>query len=176
VKKETVCLLAALMLANSVSIASQFREFDRGAQVAGSDLILTGRVVALRSAWNDQRSEIYTDAEIAIDEVWKGSPPDDSVTVRTLGGSVDGISFSANGAARFDLDERVVIFLVRHEDVYTPWGMLFGKYQILGSSPEAFAVGNLPPAVAGAQTYPQVSVSLSDLRAEVMSALAKEVE
>lgn len=171
--KACMAILVASLAASS-SFATEFRAFTRAAQVAGSDLVLVGRVESVRSAWGVDRSAIYTDAEIAIEEVWKGMPAGDRITVRTLGGTVDGIRLEVEGAARFVAGEEVLVLLDETGGVYTPRGMRFGKYGIVGAGDRRLAIGSPPPTVNGAQSSRETSVSLNDLRAEVTSALVKE--
>ena len=149
--------------------ASQFRAFAREAQVKGSDLIALGRVVSVDSAWDAAHTAIHTDAEIALDETWKGSPASDHVIARSLGGHVDNVALEVDGAATFRVGEHVLVFLRQGDGAYMPWGMRFGKYEVIDEGGSSFAVGALPPTVSGAQHFPQVSVPLDDLRAEVKS-------
>jgi hypothetical protein len=173
--RKTALFLGGLLVSIvSSANATQFQGFSRADQVRGSDLIVIGRVTSLRSDWDENRSTIYTDAEVAVHEVWKGSTPGDSLSVRTLGGSVDNVMLKVDGAAAFVSGEEVVLFLRLSDGVYTPWGMTFGKYQIVGSPSDPFAIGSLPPSVPGSQEFEQVSLALGDLRAEVAAALGKE--
>jgi hypothetical protein len=175
-KNSTSWLASLLLLGAVASWASQFESFDRAAQVAGSELILAGRVVSTRSEWTSDHSAIVTFADIAIDEVWKGTPPGDRVTVSTLGGSVDDVTLEVDGAATFTEGERVVVFLHEEAGRLAPWGMRFGKFSIEGEGEDAFVIGSLPPTVSGAQRYVQVSIPLAELRAEVEALVEKEAE
>ncbi|MGH7822004.1 MAG: hypothetical protein ACREQ9_19755 [Candidatus Binatia bacterium] len=174
--KRTIALASLLALIALPAAASQFKAFDREAQVKGSDLILVGHVLSTRSEWAPNRSAIYTDAEIAVDEVWKGLPASDRVVVRTVSGTVDGVTLEVEGAARFTEGEEVLVFLHDGGGVLTPWGMAFGKYEIVGSGADEFAIGSMPPAVSGAQKFVQVSITMDDLHDEVRSILDKEGE
>jgi len=167
--------LALALLLASAAQASQFRAFGRDAQVRGSDLIAIGRVVSVRSDWDERHSAIHTDAEIAIDEVWKGDPQGDRIVVRSLGGRVGNVALEVDGSAEFTIGEHVLVFLRAADGAYVPWGMRFGKYEIIDEGGASFAVGPLPPKVTGAQQFSQVSVPLDDLRAEV-AAFAGEVK
>ena len=102
-----------------------------------------------------------------MDEVWKGLPETDHVTVRTPGGFVDNVGLAVDGTAQFADGERVVLFLARSGDVYQPVGMVFGKYSVEDSGPREFLIGNLPPAVTGAQRFEVISIATDDLRQEV---------
>ena len=159
--------LAVALCVASAAYASQFRAFNRAAQVRGSDLIALGHVVSVRSDWDEQHSAIHTDAEIAVDEAWKGDPSSDRIVVRSLGGRVGDVALEVDGGASFTVGEHVLVFLRAADGAYAPWGMRFGKYEVVDEGGESFAVGPMPPKVSGAQRYTQVSVPLDDLRAEV---------
>jgi len=169
--------LAALVAGGAVDAeASQFRAFGREAQVRGSDLIALGRVVSVGSDWDERHSAIHTDAEIALDDVWKGEPDSDRIVVRSLGGHVGNVALEVDGSASFTVGERVVVFLRAKDGAYLPWGMRFGKYEVVDEGGSAFAVGPLPPTVSGAQRFNQVSVPLDELHAEVTSFVSGEVK
>jgi len=159
--------LAAVALLSNDVCATQFDAFDRSAQVRGSDVILTGRILAVHSEWNPDRSAIVTEAELSVDEVWKGLPSRDRVVVRTFGGRVGHVALEVEGAAQFDDGERVVLFLRRSGSVYEPFGMRFGKYQIVGAGPSSMAIGAQPPTTKGEQKLAAVSLPLARLRIEV---------
>jgi hypothetical protein len=175
-RRSVLAALAAVAVFTAAAEASQFKAFARKGQVAASELIVVGRVTSVRSGWDSRRSAIHTDAEVAIDEVWKGSPASDRVVVRTLGGRVDDVALEVDGAATFHQGERLLVFLHSTDDVYVPAGMRFGKYEIVDEGGASFAVGALPPTVSGAQHYPQVSVPLDELRTEVASLVSGEVK
>lgn len=168
--------LALTALVAGSADASQFRAFNRDAQVRGSDLIALGRVVSVASDWDESHSAIHTDAEIAIDDVWKGEPTSDRIVVRSLGGRVGNVALEVDGSAAFTVGERVLVFLRTSGGSYLPWGMRFGKYEVVEEGGSAFAVGPLPPTVSGAQRFTQVSVPLDELHAEVTSLVSGEVK
>lgn len=167
-------IVAAALLIAVRGEASQFMTFDREMQVSGCDLILTASVLSVSSSWSPEHSQIYSDAELAIDDVWKGAPESDRVVVRTLGGTVGSIGLEVDGAAQFAVGEHVLVLLKRSGDVFVPWGMKFGKYGILGVAGDLFAVGGLPPVVAEAQSYEVVTLPLADLRDEIAALVAGE--
>lgn len=167
-------IVAVLGSALGLASATQFQAFDRDGQVRGSELIAVGRVVATASHWNEAHSAIVTDVDVALDEVWKGSPAGNRITVRTLGGAVDNVALAVEGTATFRADERVVLFLRSANGFYEPWGMRFGVYEIIAVDGASFVIGALPPAVSGAQRFTQVSLPLEDLKAEVGGLVAAE--
>jgi len=165
-RKALIVLLVGLFLQAPVS-ASEFRKFARKEQVAASDVIAVGRVVSVGSSWAPDHSAIYTECEIEIEDLWKGSADGGRVVVRTPGGAVGNVAGKVDGAAEFAAGERVLVFLKRSGAAFEPVGMRFGKYEIVGDGAEAAVVGNLPTDVEAAQRFAQITLRLDDVRAEV---------
>ena len=171
--KSLLTGIALLTLASAGAHASNFDRFDRAAQVAASEVILTGRVAGTSSRWAHDNSAIITEADVEVTEVWKGAPAD-VVQLQTLGGTVGTVMLRVDGAAEFAVGERVVLFLDEENGSYRPYGMMFGKYEIVGSAPAEFVLGKLPPAVPGADRYETISASLEEIRLEIQTLVAKE--
>jgi len=172
--KKSILLACALAALVGTASASQFARFDRDTQVRNSELILRGRVDTVSAHWNEARSAIYSDAEVTVEEVWKGAPSSDRVVVRVLGGTVGTVRLEVDGAPRLAAGEDVVLFLRRADGAYTPWGMMFGKYRIVGPAGAAVAVGLEPPSGEERGAFRPYSAKLIDLRREVVSMVAKE--
>jgi hypothetical protein len=170
--RRVVAALTVILIATPLG-ATEFDAFDRRAQVRGSDVIVTGHVLSVSSDWNADHSAIVTAAEIAVDEAWKGACAD-RISVRTFGGRVANVALEVEGAARFEVGERVVLFLRRSGGAYTPYGMKFGKYDIVGSGPAALAVGGSPPTKRGERNVAVISAPLAGLRAEVSGLVMEE--
>lgn len=166
--------LVLLLMTAAVAGAAQFQAFDRAEQIRASNVILKGRVISVRSDWDETASMIYSFADVAVDEVWKGLPETDHVLVRTPGGTIGDVGLAVDGAAHLAEGERVVLFLARRSDVYEPVGMIFGKYAVEDSGPREFLIGNLPPSVTGAQRFEVVSIATDDLRQEVRRILEEQ--
>jgi hypothetical protein len=103
--------------------------------VAQSDSIIRGRVIARAASWDPGHTRIYTDVTVHVEEIYKG-PANETLTVRRLGGSVDGIAMRTIGEAQFADNEAVFLFLRRlpisqPNTVYQTVGMTQGKFQIL---------------------------------------------
>ena len=171
--KRSILLTFALAALVGTASASQFARFDRDTQVRGSELILRGRVGTVSAHWNQAHSAIFSDAEVTVDEVWKGIPESDRVTVRVLGGTVGTVRLEVDGAPQFAAGEEVVLFLRRTDGAYTPWGMVFGKFRIVGTRTAAVAVGLESPSGEERETFRPYQAKLSDLRREVVSMVAK---
>ena len=73
--------------------------------------VVTGQVVDSHSLM-ESNGVIYTETSVRVDEALHGpGAPDGIVVVRELGGVVGSIGMTVEGVARFELGERVLLFL-----------------------------------------------------------------
>jgi hypothetical protein len=172
VRLSSLAVLCMVAVA-ATTTATEFDAFDRQLQVDGSDVIIVGRIVSVRSAWSGDHSAILTTAAVAVDDAWKG-PCADRIEVRTFGGRVGNVALEVEGAARFEAGERVVLFLRRVGDAYSPFGMRFGKFDVVGSGAAAVVVGEVPPTRRGEHQTATLSTSLAAFRAEVAGLVREE--
>jgi len=77
----------------------------------GADVVLTGKVVQQKSSWNEDRSRIYTNATIQVEEYLKGTTNEESIVVTYLGGEVGDIGELYTHMPRFKDDEEILVFL-----------------------------------------------------------------
>lgn len=79
---------------------------------------------------------LYTDAELVVEECLKG-PCAPSVTIRQLGGELDGDGLAVEGAPSFTPGDEVVVFLrLRRDGTYAPVGMSQGVLRLERTSGE----------------------------------------
>lgn len=90
--------------------ATQVLPLDVAALAADSGLVVEGRVVASRSFWNEARTRILTEVDVAVERAHKGRGPA-QVTVVQMGGVVDGMRMTVHGALHWQTDEEVLLFL-----------------------------------------------------------------
>lgn len=81
----------------------------------GADVILTGKVTQQASSWNEDKTRIYTQATIQVDEYIKGNNAGNTVTVKYLGGEVGEVGEMYSHMPRFEDKEEVLVFLKRDE-------------------------------------------------------------
>lgn len=81
----------------------------------GADLILTGKVVQQNSSWNEDRSRIYTNATIQVEEYLKGNNNEGSIVVTYLGGEVGEVGELYTHMPKFEDDEEILVFLKRDQ-------------------------------------------------------------
>ena len=73
--------------------------------------VLVGNVVKIESNWNPQKTQIYSDATISVEEVLRGDDVSNQVVVQYLGGEVEGLGQIVSSEASFTLGERVEVYL-----------------------------------------------------------------
>jgi hypothetical protein len=80
--------------------------------VADADRIVVADVLSVQAAWDGSHRNIHTTVEIGVRESWKGLPSKDGrIMIRQLGGVVGEIEMSVQGAAKFSVGERTLLFL-----------------------------------------------------------------
>ncbi len=115
-----------------------------------SAVVVQGEVVSTQSYWNDQRTKVFTETTVTVNQAYKG---DTGVTVQILqlGGTVGNVRVTAHGALQWTAGEEVILFLEPYLD---------GKFQIAGFSQGKFNVVRdhqtgqafvMRPALDGAQ-------------------------
>lgn len=98
-----------------------------------ADVVVVGRVLRQTATWNPERTRIYTLTEISVSESLKGTAAAGAtVTIRQLGGTLDGLVQTVPGNARFVVGEDVVVFLDRDETqpLHYVIGMAQGKFTV----------------------------------------------
>jgi hypothetical protein len=76
----------------------------------GSQLVVRGEVVDVRSYWNEKKTKIFTSARVAVAETYKGSGGG-TIDVVQLGGVVGNVKVTVQGALSWTPGEEVVLFL-----------------------------------------------------------------
>jgi len=112
------------------------------AMTGRADVVCVGVVGAQRAAWNPEKTRIYTTTEVRIERSLKGQRvAGETITVRQLGGVVDGISQVIPGNARLTPGETAVLFLDADEQLPFHYivGMAQGKFTVQ-PSPEGARV------------------------------------
>lgn len=137
-----ICVFAGLSPASAGSgpkwSSAQLADF--------ADVIVTGRVDAIASAWDPAVNMIYTYVTIDVDDVLKGAVGD-RVVVKQMGGSVDGYGVVVADQAAFTVGEQVLLYLEarpRDGSLYTS-ALWQGKWNIdVGAFGERIAIRTDP--------------------------------
>ena len=98
------CVLSPSVFAQHY--ASELKELSKEAEI-----ILTGKVTGQVSSWSEDKSRIYTQTTIEVEEYVKGSNNGSSVVVKSLGGEVGDVGELYSHMPRFQDNEEVLLFL-----------------------------------------------------------------
>ena len=90
----------------SQSIQSEIKNLSEGA-----DMIVTGKVVGQKSEWSSDKSKIYTNVTIQVDEFLKGSNNQNRIVIKNLGGEVGNVGETYSHVPTFQDDEDVLLFV-----------------------------------------------------------------
>jgi hypothetical protein len=124
----------ALAIGVARSSATVIVPADFNEMVAGSQLVIHGRVVDVRSQMVGDRRTIESVVTVAVDEAIKGAPGS-TVVVRVPGGVVGRYQRVMVGAPSLTQGEEVVLFLTgRPPAIPMPFGLSQGVYRVLRGS------------------------------------------
>ena len=99
---------------------------------ANSEVIVTGTVVDVRSAWDSEVDTIYTYITLQVDEVIKGRLIGSRIVIKELGGVVGNLGLAVGDSAVYSPGEEVMTFLARRprDDTWQTNGDWQGKWSI----------------------------------------------
>ncbi len=121
------CLIDASALRASMVQAMNLAEL-----VEEAELVAVARVIGQRTSY-DERGRIVTDVQMQVEHAEKGEvAPGASVTVRRLGGEIDGLAMRIEGEPSFEDGELVLLFGrdPQHRALLRPVGMSQGALRI----------------------------------------------
>ena len=97
--------------------------------------VFHGQVIATETRWNPERTRIYTDVRLRINETFKGAAKrSETVTVVQLGGEKDGRRLDYAGRPEFTAGETIVLFTTRtRANDLTVVALKQGKLQVAGN-------------------------------------------
>ena len=131
--RDIIRLLTASMLMISAANATIVKSVSLMEMAKQADAIVQGVISKQEVSWDEARTRIYTLTTIQVSEALKGKVDSaQTLKVRQIGGTIDGITQYVAGNAKFKEREEVIVFLERHptQGVYFVMGMAQGKYSI----------------------------------------------
>jgi hypothetical protein len=99
----------------------------------GSDIIITGKVVAQNSVWNEDRTRIFTNVTIQVDEYLKGNNTGSRLIVSHQGGEIGEVGELYSHTPAFNNAEEVLLFIKKDnkDDTFEIYQGENGKLTIL---------------------------------------------
>ena len=142
-----VPVMLIVAFSSSVALGSLFIKVFSHAELAQeADLVVIGQVTEKESVWTEGKTQIVTFTTVTVEDVLKGDPLGATVTVRQLGGRIDGVTASIDGDAVLAPGEEVLLFLRRIDGLCYLVGMSQGKLSVVREGDQAFLVDGPSPA------------------------------
>ena len=99
----------------------------------GADIIIIGKVSEQKSRWNKDKTRIYTDVNIKVDEYLKGNTGQSEIIVTHLGGEVGEVGELYSHIPSFKTEEDVLLFVkkAKYDDAYNVFQGEYGKISLV---------------------------------------------
>lgn len=105
---------AAALAATPTLYASTIVAQSVEAMATEADAVVLAEVSAIDAQWHD--GVIVTEVQLRVLEVWAGDVNTSTLTLRHLGGTLDGVRTHVAGVDNYRLGEQVVVFMERSGD------------------------------------------------------------
>jgi len=131
--RKTLCLAALILMVITPAMATIVRALSVEQMTATADVIAEGHITAQSSAWNAEKTRIYTVTTLTVTVAHKGTvKTGESIQIRQIGGTVDGLTQSIAGNAKLTQGEEVLLFLDQDQarGLHYVVGMAQGKFSI----------------------------------------------
>jgi uncharacterized protein YkvS len=132
-----ICILAVIFMTSCgpnerISYTTTSNEVTPGKislekLVTTADVILIGTVNEVISYQED--SNIYTRVTLSVEQTIKGEIGNE-VAIKVPGGEYNGISLNVTDNPSFNVDEKVLVFLTKSDNIYEVYGGFQGKILI----------------------------------------------
>ncbi len=158
-------IVSTFLIALMVERASaQLKKLTTEELTDGAEVVAVGKVTAMRSEWNKDRTRIYTKVTISVDQYVKGEQVEKTLTITHLGGEVGDVGELYSGTPKFRKDEEVLVFVKKDKlGNLRVTGGARGKYTITKSESTGLKV------VGETKT-------LDDFTAQIKSIVKKQLE
>jgi hypothetical protein len=115
-RSRTALALGAILVAGiSLTAASTFLKVDIPTLKKMSESVVHAKVLDIQSAWNDERSAIFTYVTLEVKGRLLGNAQD-KLVVRVPGGTVGDFTSEMEGAPQFHKGDHIVAFIARWHD------------------------------------------------------------
>jgi hypothetical protein len=130
--KYLLLILFLFFGSNTNSLSQQFSA-EINALTEGADVILIGKVSKQNSRWNEDKSRIYTDVSINVDEYLKGNYNQKTILITHPGGEVGEVGELYTHMPTFKEEEEILLFVKKNlnDEKYRVYAGEKGKIQII---------------------------------------------
>jgi len=121
-----VLLFAVPMRANATTML----KYSTAELTTKANNIVVGKITDKVIGWNEDKTKIFTYTTIEVITSVKGTTETNTITIKKVGGIVDGVGMMVDGVAEYKTGEECVLFLKKHGRNFKTVGMMQGKYNI----------------------------------------------
>lgn len=144
--KRLLALAAVAALAALPLSASTFIAMDETELLASSQAVVQGKVLDVRSYWNEDRTAIVSEARVLVEDLIAGEAPS-VVVVKTFGGQVGDYAIVAHGFPTFEAGADVLLFLAPEGEDFRVNGYRLGHFRVRDTAKGRLAVPTLEDGV-----------------------------
>lgn len=183
-------LLGSLVLCLSFMVWSGVTalmiEYDLNQLVKESSDIIIGKVTDKKSEWNENKTKIFTEVTINVNEAVKGDAAG-TIKIKFKGGQVTnpdgtGVGMGVSDTPKFDINEEVFVFLQNEKDakIFKVTANYQGKFSITKDEKtgekiiKSVAKTLVNPETNKTKDVEEFSVPLKDFSAKVKEIADKE--
>ncbi|MEW6729930.1 MAG: DUF4214 domain-containing protein [Acidobacteriota bacterium] len=129
---QSIILLTTLLFLAKPNMATTAVMLEDEQLIVNSRIILIGEVRYIKPQWDNNHQNIFTYVKIDISQVLKGEVQNSYVVLKQLGGTIDEDSTIIFGTPRYQIGQRVLLFLNTWSDGTLRVAHLFqGKYDVV---------------------------------------------
>ena len=110
-KISTLIVFVSLFLFSQFSVASSIKHLDINELLLGAELVFEGKVIAKKTRWNANKTDIVTDITFSVNDIVVGAFEEATLTLVFVGGTVDGSTVTIQGSEMPALNEQGVYFV-----------------------------------------------------------------
>lgn len=107
--------------------------------------IIEGKVIKVEQKWDKEHKFIYTYTTIRVEKSIKNKITAKEITLKEIGGQLDGFTTSAPCQPEYEEGESVLVFLQKDGEYYRTYGLNQGKFKIDTIKGEKILSRNINP-------------------------------
>jgi hypothetical protein len=129
--KSIFLFLLAILISGTLSVSFSQQSAKLKQLTVNADIIVTGKISRNKSNWNTEKTRIYSEATLYVDEYLKGQNSGNSVVIIYPGGEVNGVGELYTHMPKFADNEDVLVFLKKDEKGYKVFDGEEGKMKLV---------------------------------------------
>jgi hypothetical protein len=113
--RKVLLVGAVVLLGVGLAGATTLLKMDFDDLARDADYIVVGTVESVTGERDEGARFIHSNVYLSVERSYRGNAPA-QIVIRTPGGEIGGVAMRADGAASFEVGEKVLVFLTTWED------------------------------------------------------------